>query len=90
MAGAVERIKARLGDDIDLSAIPLDDVEVLRRFARAETDGVFQFETRGARDILRQIEPDSFAEVAAATALNRPGVSENIGAYVSGKVETRR
>ena len=90
VAGAIERIKIRLGDEIDLREVPLDDSEVLRRFAMANTDGVFQFETRGAREILREIEPDSFAEVAAATALNRPGVSDNLGAYVRGKAEYRR
>lgn len=85
VAGALERIEARLGDKVDLSQVPLDDVEVLRRFALADTDGVFQFETRGAREILREIEPDSFLEVAAATALNRPGVSDNLSAYCRGK-----
>lgn len=85
VAGALERVEARHGTKIDLAAILLDDREVLKRFADGNTDGVFQFETRGARDILRQIEPDTFAEVAAATALNRPGVSDNIGAYVAGK-----
>lgn len=85
VAGAVERVEARTGDKIDLAKVPLSDAEVLRRFASANTDGVFQFETRGAREILREIEPDTFAEVAAATALNRPGVSDNLPAYVAGK-----
>lgn len=85
VAAAAERVEQRHGVKINLAQVPLDDPEVIRRFALANTDGVFQFETRGARDILRQIEPDTFGEVAAATALNRPGVSDNLPAYVAGK-----
>lgn len=85
LADARDMVEARHGEKIDLSSVPLDDPDVLRRFATGDTDGVFQFETRGARDILREIEPDSFAEVAAATALNRPGVMGNLSAYVAGK-----
>lgn len=87
VAGAAERVLAKYGEKIDLTQVPLDDPDVIAKFAKAETDGVFQFETRGAREILRAIRPDSFLEVAAATALNRPGVMDNLGAYVKGKGE---
>ena len=85
VAKTIEAVEARHGEKVDPGSIPLGDAETLRRFTMGETDGVFQFETRGARDILRAIEPESFLEVAAATALNRPGVSANLEAYVLGK-----
>lgn len=90
LAESVALVKQRLGVEVNLSEIPLDDARVLERFAAGDTDGVFQFETRGAREILREIEPESFAEVAAATALNRPGVADNLPAYVAGKARLRR
>jgi DNA polymerase-3 subunit alpha len=72
-------------DVVSLDSIPLNDEGVFRRFAAGDTDGIFQFETRGARNILKAIEPDSFAELVASTALNRPGVSANLEKYVEGK-----
>lgn len=50
-----------------------EDPEVLERFNAGETEGIFQFESRGAMDLLREIGVDSFGDVVAASAMNRPG-----------------
>lgn len=81
----MELVRERTGVEIDLAEVDLADGPALARFAAGDTDGVFQFETRGAREILRDIKPGTFAEVAAATALNRPGVMDNLPLYVEGK-----
>ena len=41
--------------------------------ARAETVGVFQLESAGMRDVLRQMKPDVFEDIIALVALYRPG-----------------
>lgn len=49
------------------------DEKILEAFGTGKTDGIFQFEKRTARDILMNIEADCFADVVAASAMNRPG-----------------
>jgi len=74
-----------LGTEIDLARIPLDDKKVYEMLSRAEAGGVFQFETQGFRDVLKQMRPDRFEDLIAAVALNRPGPMANIPAYCASK-----
>lgn len=57
----------------DMTSIPLDDVDTLALFARGDTNGVFQFESRPMRAVLRKVQPQSFEDVVATAALYRPG-----------------
>jgi len=66
-------VEKRTGVRPDLSEIPLDDPEVYRLFAEGRTDGVFQFESSGMRDLLRRVKPEVFDDLAALNALYRPG-----------------
>ena len=61
------------GIDLDLDAVPLDDAEVFRLFCDGRTNGIFQFESSGMRDMLRRAQPSRFEELAAFNALYRPG-----------------
>ncbi len=61
------------GIDLDLDAVPLDDREVFRLFCDGRTNGIFQFESGGMRDMLRRAQPSRFEELAAFNALYRPG-----------------
>lgn len=85
IANTIRLARDRLGEDVSLGEIPLDDVGCYQQFSAGNTDGIFQFETRHARQILRDIEPDRFDEVAAATSINRPGVSASLEKYVRNK-----
>ena len=51
----------------------LNDKKIYEEFGKANTDGIFQFEAKGAKNILKQIECDCYQDVIAANALNRPG-----------------
>lgn len=51
----------------------LEDDDVYDAFREGKTDGIFQFEKNTAKGILSQIQTDSFKDVVAASALNRPG-----------------
>lgn len=51
----------------------VNDQEVIEYFAEGNCDGIFQFERQAAREILKSIMTDSFNDVTAASAMNRPG-----------------
>ncbi len=82
MDEAVRLIRQR-EPGFDLYSIPWDDEPTFDLFSRGETVGVFQFESPGMRDYLRQLKPDSIEDVIAMNALYRPGPMQRIPAYVA-------
>ena len=73
------------GVDIDLATLPLDDGATYRLIARADTVGVFQFESEGMRRALTQVRPSCFADIVALGALYRPGPMDNIPQFARRK-----
>ena len=70
----VKLIGQTRGEQIDLAALPLDDRETYEKvFHSALTSGVFQFESRGMRDVLRRYQPNTIEDLTALNALYRPG-----------------
>jgi DNA polymerase-3 subunit alpha len=64
----------RPGPPLDLDQIPLDDRETYKKiFHCGLTSGVFQFESRGMRDVLHRYKPDSIEDLTALNAVYRPG-----------------
>ncbi len=70
---ALALIKAETGRAIDISALPLDDPATFELFRSGNTDGVFQFESPGMKDLLRRFGPTEFRDLIALNALYRPG-----------------
>ncbi len=70
---------------IDISTIPLDDPKAYELYARADTVGVFQVESQGMRDALRQMRPTCIEDIVALVALYRPGPMENIPKFCNVK-----
>jgi DNA polymerase III subunit alpha len=70
---AVRLIKQNRNMDIDLATLALDDAPTYLLFARADTTGIFQFESHGMRDILRRYQPTRLEDLTALNALYRPG-----------------
>ncbi|MFT7090691.1 MAG: DNA polymerase-3 subunit alpha [Candidatus Azotimanducaceae bacterium] len=69
--------KANLGEaPIDISAISLEDREIYEDFKEAKTTAVFQLESRGMKDLMKQVRPDRFGDIVALVALFRPGPLE--------------
>jgi DNA polymerase-3 subunit alpha len=58
---------------LEIGALPLDDADTFALFARGNTVAVFQFESRGMRELLRRAKPDTFEDIIALGALFRPG-----------------
>ena len=73
LSDAVRMIKHNRGIDIDLSTLALDDAATYALFARGDTTGIFQFESHGMRDILKQYQPTRLEDLTALNALYRPG-----------------
>ncbi len=70
---AVRLIKQTRGVDVDLFQLPKDDRETFALLQKGDTQGVFQFESGGIRDLLTRMKPDSIRDIIAANALYRPG-----------------
>ncbi len=69
----INQVKQDTGQDIDLDTVPLDDKKSFAVFQKGNTDGVFQFESSGMKDLLRRYKPEHFRDLIALNALYRPG-----------------
>ena len=79
------QLLAARGVVVDWNALPLDDPAVYALLARADSVGVFQFESDGMRRALTQVRPDCFADIVALGALYRPGPMDNIPSFARRK-----
>src|SRR3546814_9597743 len=66
-----KELLARRGIELDLANLPLADRKTYEMLGRGETVGVFQLESAGMRDVLRQMKPDRFEDIIALVALYR-------------------
>ena len=73
------------GVDLDLAKLPEQDEKTFAMLGRGDTVGVFQLESSGMRDVLRQMKPDKFDDIIAIVALYRPGPMDNIPKYIATK-----
>jgi DNA polymerase-3 subunit alpha len=73
LSDALKAIKARLGIEVDLDKLGLDDGKTYQLMARGDTLGTFQLDSSGMRQLLRMMKPDKFEDISAAGALYRPG-----------------
>jgi len=80
-----ERQIRRRQPGFDLGLISLDDRRTYEMLSRAETVGVFQLESSGMRQAVRDLKPDRLEDIIALVALYRPGPMANIPAYVNRK-----
>ncbi len=70
---------------LQLEKLPLDDKASYAIFQQANTSAVFQFESRGMRDMLKSAKPDRFGDIIALVALYRPGPMELIPEFCARK-----
>lgn len=85
LARTVDLIREGRGLALDLADLPLDDAGTFAMLSAGDTVGVFQLESGGMRDALRQLKPDSFEDIIAVVALYRPGPMDNIPSYIRRK-----
>jgi DNA polymerase-3 subunit alpha len=72
---------------IELEKLPMDDPDAFKLLQSCKTTAVFQLESRGMKDLIRKLVPDSFDEIVALVALFRPGPLESgmVGDYIDRK-----
>ena len=81
----VNNIILNKGIKIELEAIPKNDGPTLELFQQADTNGVFQFESDGIKEVLKRLKPERFEDVVAVNALYRPGPMKQIDNYIRRK-----
>jgi DNA polymerase III subunit alpha len=84
---AIDIIERSRGTKIDIEEIPLDDAPTFEMLSRGDSVGVFQLESEGMREALKQIRPTEFNDIVAIGALYRPGAMRFIPDYARGKRE---
>ena len=82
---AVELIDRNHGVKLDPMEFPLDDKKTFELLCKGNTSGVFQLESPGMRDTLRQVAPDCMEDIIAILALYRPGPMQFIPLYIKRK-----
>ena len=69
----VDMIKRRQGIELAINDIPLDDKPTYQMLMNGDTDGVFQLESQGMKNLVKRLRPDVFEDLGALVALFRPG-----------------
>lgn len=82
---AVEWVKKIHGVELNMAELPLDDKKTYEIMQSGDTSAVFQFESSGMRDVMKQIKPDRFEDLIAIISLYRPGPMDNIPTFVNRK-----
>ena len=81
----VQLIKQKTGKNIKINEISLEDKSTFDLLSSGNAVGVFQLESSGMRDVLRNMKPDCFEDIIALVALYRPGPMENIPRFIACK-----
>ncbi len=71
--------------DFSVEALPMDDAKTFELIASGNTDGVFQLESGGMRQMLTQLRPDCIEDIIAAISLYRPGPMDSIPKYIENR-----
>ena len=82
---AVKMVNKSKGVKIDIDHIDYDDKEVLASLGTGKTEGVFQLESAGMKNFMKELKPESLEDVIAGISLYRPGPMDFIPAYIKGK-----
>ena len=84
---AVTLVEKNHGIKIDVDKIDYDDKKVLDSIGTGKCDGVFQLESAGMKNFMKELKPQSLEDVIAGISLYRPGPMDFIPKYIKGKNE---
>ena len=82
---AVEMIARDTGVQIDIDHIDFDDKAVLSSIGSGKTEGVFQLESAGMKNFMKELRPENLEDIIAGISLYRPGPMDFIPKYIKGK-----
>lgn len=81
----VDLIEKTRNEKIDLYNLDLNDKMVFSILTKGETNGIFQFESPGMRNLLMQIKPKNLEDLSITSAIFRPGASSHIKTFIKNK-----
>ena len=76
--------------NFDIEALSFDDPAVYKLLSSGKTDGVFQLESAGIKQVLTQLQPSCFDDIIACIALYRPGPMDSIPEYIERRHNQRK
>lgn len=82
---AVELVRKSRGVPVDIDQIDYNDKAVLDSLGTGRTDGVFQLESTGMKNFMKELKPQSLEDIIAGISLYRPGPMDFIPQYIRGK-----
>ena len=82
---AVHLIEQDTGVHLDMQQIDYNDKKVLDSLGTGRSDGVFQLESAGMKNFMKELKPQSLEDVIAGISLYRPGPMDFIPQYIRGK-----
>ena len=82
---AVHLIEQDVGVKLDMQHIDYNDKKVLDSLGTGRSDGVFQLESAGMKNFMKELKPQSLEDVIAGISLYRPGPMDFIPQYIRGK-----
>ena len=82
---AVDLIKESTGVELNMTHIYYDDKAVLNYIGTGKTEGVFQLESAGMKNFMKELKPENLEDIIAGVSLYRPGPMDFIPQYVKGK-----
>ncbi len=82
---AVNQVEQNTGVRLDMQKIDYNDKKVLDSLGTGRSDGVFQLESAGMKNFMKELKPQSLEDVIAGISLYRPGPMDFIPQYIRGK-----
>lgn len=82
---AIDSVADGTGKRIDFYGMEYDDPEVFRMISEGKTEGVFQLESSGMTQFMKELKPDCFEDIIAGISLYRPGPMSEIPKYIENK-----
>jgi len=82
---AVDNVKKSKGITVDIDNIDYDDKAVLSSIGTGKTDGIFQLESGGMKNFMKELKPQNLEDIIAGISLYRPGPMDFIPKYIKGK-----
>ncbi len=82
---AVELVYKNYGRKIDIDKLDMDDKSVFKMISEGKTSGVFQLESAGMTQFMKELQPSSLEDIIAGISLYRPGPMDQIPRYLKNK-----
>ncbi len=87
---AVKNIELFKGENVDFAELGTDDEDVYRMISKGDTDGVFQLESGGMKEFMKELCPENIEDIIAGISLYRPGPMDSIPKYVQSKRDSSK